>query len=248
MRIQSLALLSAAAVAVGPMEFDLPLVDDIEDELPAPSSTKTTTTTTQAPITTRTFTIPMTPRFVFGVLQKRRHRSLSADTRALCPTEKTYCIDSRDSDATTCMYPSPIAIKECLDDSCVAAPGNAAVFAKQGEDSYCKDYMLPEGRVCHWIEVPYPCTYSKFDITYVDALLVKNYDPNPKGWAPARVCQYPDNYKAENRRAGESDGLPRRQPTLNAADGTNSLNDNKAADTQIGAGLVATLLVVIALL
>ncbi len=144
----------------------------------------------------------MEPRFIFGAALGRR---VGSGRRALCPRgDKKYCIDTRFSDEATCMYPDPTTVKICLDESCFEMPENEKIFEKYGEDSYCKDYMnTPEGRLCHWSMVP--CTCNKFDLEYVDARIVYETDPIPAGWHEVQACEYPDNFKAENRRQNKDD-------------------------------------------
>ena len=153
--------------------------------------------------------IKMGPRFIFGAGAGGR---LSGGKTALCPSgDKQYCIDTRFSDETTCLYPDPTTIKICLDEGCFNMPENEKIFAKYGEDSYCKDYMTtPEGRLCHWSMTP--CTCDKYDLEYVDARVIYSSDPIPTGWQEVKACEYPDNFKAENRRQNNDDQGGKRRP------------------------------------
>ena len=160
-------------------------------------SPQTAPTTTRRPIEVRRHMLALTPRFLFGALQFRHPRRVREDQVALCPTDKGYCIDTRHSDAATCMYPSPIEIKRCLDRSCLNAPENPQIFAQYGEPSYCKDYMaMPEGRICHWGTTF--CSCPEFGIEYADALIQLATDPVPSGFASVGECHYPLDYKADN--------------------------------------------------
>ena len=123
-----------------------------------------------------------------------------AGTVAACPTDREYCIDTRFSDEGTCMFPSPETVKECLDDTCAAHPGNEAIFKSKKEDSYCKDWQAaPEGRVCHWTTDVF-CSCPSFSIVYTNAAFVPVGGLAPYGYAIAEQCKYPDNYKAKNKR------------------------------------------------
>jgi hypothetical protein len=200
-------------------------------------SSLTETTTTEAPVLTKKYTIPMGPRFVFGVLQKRHKRFAATEALVACPSDKNYCIDERYSDAVTCMYPDPTTVKVCLDESCEKLPENEEIFKQVFEDSYCKDYMSPEGRVCQWTATP--CTCQKYDLEYVDAFVVSPGSGIPRGWKTAPKCEYPDNFKAENKRA-DQDGPGRRpNPRLNmgAAQG----DGGKGFETSVGISLLAAL-------
>jgi hypothetical protein len=145
----------------------------------------------------------MSPKFSFGVKQARGYTHSppsSPEVVVACPTDKKYCIDTKYSDAGTCMWPSPVIIKECLDDACAAHPANESIFKTHGEDSYCKDWQkVPEGRVCHWTTDVF-CSCDKFDITYTDAKYVSPAEVMPSGYASAQPCNYPINYKAINKR------------------------------------------------
>lgn len=170
------------------------------------------TTTTREPTTQRVVPIPspsvveMTPMFVLGMRQFRGPVTVGAGYRAACPTTHDYCIDVRHSDTATCMYPPPLQIKICLDESCKASAANIDIFKKHGEDSYCKDYAAtPAGRVCHWTTSTY-CTCEKFSIQYVTAHRVHETERVPAGWRVAKPCDYKDDYKAFNNRELEASG------------------------------------------
>ena len=141
----------------------------------------------------------MGPKFVLGVRQFRQPILNASNSRAACPGDRSYCIDTRHSDSWTCMWPAPIEIKICLDESCRATPENDHIFKKFGEDSYCKDFAAPEGRVCQWTADTF-CTCAKYKIVYMNAVPVLPHQRVPTGYAFARECEYADNYKATNKR------------------------------------------------
>lgn len=143
--------------------------------------------------------VNMGPKFLLGVRQFRQPLLNASNSRAACPGDRAYCIDTRHSDSWTCMWPAPIEIKECLDESCRATPENDNIFKKFGEDSYCKDFAAPEGRVCQWTTDTF-CTCAKYKIVYTNAVPVLPRQRAPTGYAFARECEYADNYKAINKR------------------------------------------------
>jgi hypothetical protein len=161
----------------------------------ASTTTTTTTTTTLAPYTT--YTLRLTPFAPLGVRPLRRGRSsprVFPGQTVYCPSDRSFCIDTRFSDAGTCMSPSPVTVKKCFDRSCRLSPANDRVLAWKGEDSYCKEFMSSEGRVCHWApEVP--CTCESQSIVYTDALVQFPDQPVPVGYRRAKECVYTDNYK-----------------------------------------------------
>lgn len=133
------------------------------------------------------------------------------------------------------MYPTPETIKECLDDTCAAHPGNEAIFKSKKEDSYCKDWQeSPEGRVCHWTTDVY-CSCPNFSIVYTNAVFVPIGNVVPTGFAVAEQCKYPDNYKAKNKRDllgknGDDNGNPQDKPLQRLGPGQrNQLDDTKDA-------------------
>lgn len=202
---------------------------------------ETTTTTEEPVLATREYKVSMGPRFLFGVLQRRRTRNLPAGKIAVCPSDRQFCIDTRKSDETTCLYPDPLTIKLCLDDSCKAIPENDQILAQYGEDSYCKDFMaMPEGRLCHWSMSS--CTCDKFDLTYVDALIINSEDAIPSGWKAVGQCEYPDNYKAVNwRENGNGQGTLRPLPQFGAA-GTTTRDNSSIRASFTATGLAAIIL------
>ena len=209
-------------------------------------TTSTTTTTTTARTTPRVYEVVMGPKFVFGIGQFHSRRTLPEGARAACPTDRNYCIDSRKSDELTCMYPAPLTLKVCMDESCQRAPSNAEIFRVHGEDSYCKDYQTtPEGRVCHWTQDVF-CTCSKFNIVYVDAKAVAAADPIPVGWRVTRPCVYPDNYKAANLREDNGPG-PTMQPAPRVGGQQPRMGNSDATDS-VSAGSVLFLAVLAALM
>lgn len=232
MRFISFAAISWIAASGAAFEDDLGLGELF-------SSPEAAITTSEEPgLTTREYKIRMGPRFIFGVLQRRRARALPSGKMALCPTDRTFCIDTRKSDETTCLHPDPLSIKICLDKSCLALLENERIFAERGDDSYCKDFMaMPEGRLCHWSMSP--CTCDQFDLTYVDALIINTEDAIPRGWEAVGECEYPDNYKAVNVRENMADqGTLRPLPQFGLA-GTTTRGSPTIRASFIATGLVA---------
>jgi hypothetical protein len=107
-----------------------------------------------------------------------------------CPADRPWCIDYQRSDNGTCMHPDPLEIKRCYDTSCMASPLAPIVFRTQGEQTYCKDFMTPAGRVCQWIDGA-ACTCVTKSIMYYDGLFVAPGQPIPTGFIPAQPCVYP---------------------------------------------------------
>lgn len=108
----------------------------------------------------------------------------------VCPSDRAYCIDYRASDNGTCMYPDPLEIKRCYDSSCINSPWNALVYKTHGENSYCKDFMTPAGRVCQWADNQ-ACTCTTKSIAYYDAEFIPPGESIPLGFSQANPCTYP---------------------------------------------------------
>ena len=108
----------------------------------------------------------------------------------VCPSDRAYCVDFRASDNGTCMYPDPLEIKRCYDSSCINSPWNALVFRTQGENSYCKDFMTPAGRVCQWADNQ-ACTCNTKSIMYYDAEFIPPGENIPPGFSQVYPCTYP---------------------------------------------------------
>ena len=163
--------------------------------------------TTRAPTTPtppRVYTVAMTANFEFGLPGRSPVTTLPVGVQVACPRDRDYCIDTRNSGADVCMHPSPLTIKKCLDHSCEVMPGSEQIFKQYGEDSYCKDFQLASGRVCHWTTTP--CTCNSMDLSYVVAVKVTALSPAPSNYRVTRPCEYADNYKGVNKR--ESDAQP----------------------------------------
>lgn len=160
--------------------------------------------------------VPMEGGFQFGIRNADRFhetRLVPRYHKAACPTDREYCIDTRYSDAGTCMHPSPLEIKKCLDESCRILPENQAIFEEFHEDSYCKEYQSPSGRVCQWTAIP--CTCASTPIRYTNAVFVTSSDVLPSSHAVAHTCQYPDKYKAVNmRELEEAPQTPKPKPLV----------------------------------
>ena len=108
----------------------------------------------------------------------------------VCPSDRAYCIDYKASDNGTCMYPDPLEIKRCYDSSCINSPWNALVFRTHGENSYCKDFMTPAGRVCQWADNQ-ACTCNTKSIMYYDAEFIPPGETIPPGFSQVYPCTYP---------------------------------------------------------
>lgn len=206
-----------------------------------------------SPAPIETWTLSLGPKFVLGAAQRRGYRAFAGPegSVAACPKNRDYCIDTRYSDAATCMYPSPETIKECLDDTCAAHPGNEAIFKSKNEDSYCKDWQKsPEGRVCHWTSDVF-CSCPKFSIVYTNAEFVAPGEAAPQGYALAQPCKYADNYKAKNKRGDQENNNagPNGQPLQRLQPGHAIADDitkaGQTISTVIAAAVASCILVVL---
>lgn len=110
--------------------------------------------------------------------------------RVACPSEPGFCIDYQTSDNGTCMHPDPVEVKKCYDNSCIQSPWGPDVRRRQNEDTYCKDFMTPQGRLCQWID-DVPCTCESKSIIYYSGEFVAPGDPIPPGFTEAAPCTYP---------------------------------------------------------
>jgi len=110
--------------------------------------------------------------------------------RVACPSDRAYCIDYQSSDNGTCMYPDPLEIKRCYDASCTSSAWATTVRKQQNEDTYCKDFMTPQGRVCQWID-SVPCSCEARSIFYYSGEFIAPGEPIPYGFAEAHPCTYP---------------------------------------------------------
>ena len=110
--------------------------------------------------------------------------------RVACPNDRLYCIDYQSSDNGTCMYPDPLEIKRCYDSSCTGSAWGALVRKQQGEDTYCKDFMTPQGRVCQWLD-SVPCSCEARSIYYYSGEFIPPTEPIPYGFSEAHPCTYP---------------------------------------------------------
>ena len=127
--------------------------------------------------------------------------------RVACPNDRMYCIDYQTSDNGTCMHPDPVEVKRCYDDSCIRSPWGPSVRRKQNEDTYCKDFMTPQGRLCQWID-NVPCTCESKSILYYSGEFIAPGEPIPQGFAEAFPCTYPLDLI---RRAAEEAALKARE-------------------------------------
>lgn len=110
--------------------------------------------------------------------------------RVVCPSDRLYCIDYQSSDNGTCMYPDPLEIKSCYDRSCTGSAWGALVRRQQGEDTYCKDFMTPQGRVCQWLD-SVPCSCEARSIFYYSGEFIAPDEAVPYGFTEAHPCTYP---------------------------------------------------------
>ena len=110
--------------------------------------------------------------------------------RVACPSDRAYCIDYQSSDNGTCIYPDPLEIKRCYDASCTGSAWATTVRKQQNEDTYCKDFMTPQGRVCQWID-SVPCSCEARSIYYYSGEFIAPGLPIPYGFAEAHPCTYP---------------------------------------------------------
>lgn len=172
-----------------------------------PSTRYTEPTSTTSTTTARVWTVSMTPNFEFGIPRKN-HSPVPSDARLACPRDREYCIDTRYSGSSTCMHPSPLSVKICLDDSCRSLPANESIMREFGEDSYCKDFQIASGRVCHWTSTP--CTCASTDLRYTQAMIVEAGEKVLPTYRLARICEYPDNYKAANLHENEQPASTRK--------------------------------------
>ena len=131
--------------------------------------------------------------------------------RVACPTDRAYCIDYRSSDNGTCMFPDPLEIKRCYDDSCAQSAWGPIVRKQQGEDTYCKDFMTPSGRVCQWLDTV-PCTCQSKAIFYYSGEFIPNDEPMPYGFKEVFPCIYPlDVIKKAAEEAARKAGQKKRK-------------------------------------
>lgn len=110
--------------------------------------------------------------------------------RVACPNDRAYCIDFEASDNGTCMYPDPLEIKRCYDQSCTGSAWAPLIRKQQNEDTYCKDFMTPQGRVCQWLD-SVPCSCESRSIYYYSGEFIPPEEPIPYGFTEAHPCTYP---------------------------------------------------------
>lgn len=187
---------------------------DIESDAPVETPPKSVVRTITPP---KRWIVSLAPRYVLGadMVRGRKRHDPAPGKKVLCPSDKEYCIDVRHSDRGTCMFPEPIAIKICLDETCATSPENENIFKQYGEDSYCKDRQNVDGRVCQWID-SIPCSCSKFDLEYVDAVYFPEGELTPEGYKVAKECKYADNYRGENKRQWAEPAVPKAVPNVHA--------------------------------
>lgn len=189
----------------------------------------------------REYEVALVPRFILGVGQFRELKKLNPYHRSACPSNRQFCVDSRDSDSMTCMWPSPMSVKVCLDESCRSILENNNIFKTIGEDSYCKHDAASDGRVCQWTTDIY-CTCNKFSVIYTDAISIGPDDVPPLGYMFARDCEYPDDYKAENYREDDDQPIKALRPLALVGSHLNSKNASEIMKTSFPAVILTILL------
>lgn len=110
--------------------------------------------------------------------------------RVACPSDRAYCIDYKGSDNGTCVYPDPVSIKNCYDQSCIQSSFGPMVRKQQGENTYCKDFMTPQGRLCQWIDTA-ACTCDSQSIFYYSGEFIPPGEAIPQGFNEVYPCTYP---------------------------------------------------------
>jgi len=134
-----------------------------------------------------------TGRWLDGEYIPRQARpALTEGSMAACPTTKDFCIDTRWSDARTCLYPMPHLIKRCYDESCIQSSFGFERKQANLEDTYCKDFMDVEGRVCQYNDFKKcTCPSDIEDVAYANAVVVYKGESVPPGYRIAPECIYP---------------------------------------------------------
>ena len=163
-------------------------------EAPLPQVRDSPRTTTSSPtyVIRNPYELILVPFVDIGVHSVRGgpKRDPPSGHYSVCPANRAYCIDYKASDNGTCMYPSPVEVKQCYDSSCVQSSWGPIVRRQQGEDTYCKDFMTSQGRLCQWVD-SLPCTCNSKSIWYYDAEFIPNDQPVPSGFTRAEICTYP---------------------------------------------------------
>jgi hypothetical protein len=118
--------------------------------------------------------------------------ALPSGAVAACPVDFDFCIDARWSDPRTCLHPLPHLIKRCFDESCIQSSFGAQRAESRLEDTYCKDFMDVEGRVCQYNDMlRCECPLDVEDVVYANALVVHPGEAMPPGYRHASECVYP---------------------------------------------------------
>jgi hypothetical protein len=150
--------------------------------------------------------------------------------RVACPNDRMYCIDYQTSDNGTCMHPDPVEVKKCYDSSCVRSPWAPAVRKKQNEDTYCKDFMTPQGRLCQWID-NLPCTCESKSILYYSGEFIAPGEPIPHGFNEVFPCTYPLDLI---RRAQEEAAIKAREKKNKSTRRPGKRNRDRKLDPEAG--------------
>ena len=133
-------------------------------------------------------------RWLNGESPPKKPRTVPEGSRVACPLGFEFCVDSRWSDAQTCLHPNPHLIKRCLDESCIGSAFGKKRAAEYLEDTYCKDFMNFEGRFCQWTEeVRCTCSPSVEDVVYANGVVLSSAEEAPEGYTLASECVYPSN-------------------------------------------------------
>ena len=134
-------------------------------------------------------------RWINGETPPKAPRAVLEGSRVACPDAHDFCIDTKWSDGQTCLSPNPHLIKRCLDESCIRTDFGKNRSAQLLEDTYCKDFMKSEGRLCQWTEaIRCSCPSDIEDIVFANGVILEadNFSV-PPGYKLASECVYPSN-------------------------------------------------------
>jgi hypothetical protein len=86
----------------------------------------------------------------------------------------------------------PHLIKRCYDESCIQSPFGISRKQTQLEDTYCKDFMDVEGRVCQYNDYQRcTCPAEIEEVVYANAQVIHKGDSVPEGYKIVSECVYP---------------------------------------------------------
>jgi hypothetical protein len=158
-----------------------------------------------------------------------------------CPVDYDFCIDSRWSDDRTCMYPMPHLIKRCFDESCIQSPFGIERAGNRLEDTYCKDFMDVEGRVCQYNDAQRcECPSEIEEIVYANAVVVHQGESVPPGYKAVSECVYPSANIKRLQNGGYVDPPLPGQPAPPAIPDHPKLKGNLTWSDPLGADDVST--------